>query len=378
MPRRRPSFTLGVEEEYLLVDRDSRDVVSDPPRELFEACKRAAGESLVEPELLRSQIEINTPVCENIGELRHELTRLRRLVADTAAEFGLAPIAASSHPFGHWQSQRPTDKERYQMLSRKMQSLARRMLIGGMHVHVAIEDQELRIELLNQFTYFLPLLLALSTSSPFWDGEDSGLMSYRLTVWDGFPRTGLPERYSSHAEFERHVRILQKAGVIEDATLIWWDLRPSARYPTLESRITDVCTRFDDAVGLAALIQTILHRLYRLAETNMAWQVYPRFLVDQNRWLAMRYGCDRGLIDFGTGELTPVQQWLDQILGLVSEDADMLGTREALEHVRGIPARGTSAHRQLATYRAALEDHGPQAALQAVVDELIDVTVEGL
>ncbi len=380
MPRTAPSFTVGIEEEYLLVNRETRDVVSDPPREIFEQCARLAGEGLVEPELLRAQIEVDTRVCQRISEAREDLARLRGVVAQVADQFGLAPIAASTHPFGRWQEQRHTQKERYQMLSRDMQSLARRMLICGMHVHVGIEDDDLRVELLNQFTYFLPLLLALSTSSPFWEGQNTGLMSYRLPVFDGFPRTGLPEYFASFAEYQQHIGILEKAGVIKDPTVIWWDLRISARFPTLEMRITDVCTFIDDAASLAALTQSLLHYLYRLRGQPMSRQpLYPRFLVDQNRWRAMRYGIDEGLVDFATAAVVPVADWLAQIVEQVREDAAQLDCLEELEGVLDIPKRGTSAHRQIATYQQALaRGASEQEALPAVVDRLIVETTQGL
>jgi len=259
-----PSFTVGIEEEYLLVDRDSRDVAIDPPREILARCKAVAGEGLVESELLRSQIEVGTRVCATVAEARADLARLRRLISEVAGDYGLAPIAASTHPFAEWHLQRQTHKERYDLLFRDMQSLARRLLICGMHVHIGIEDDELRVELLNRFAGYLPLLLALSTSSPFWQGEDTGLKSWRLTVFDNFPRSGLPEHFESYGDYLNHIDILTRAGVLQDASFIWWDLRISARYPTLETRVADICTYLDDTAGIAALTQSILHYLYRM------------------------------------------------------------------------------------------------------------------
>lgn len=379
MGAQQPSFTVGLEEEYLLVDRGTRDVISDPPQEILEKCRTRSQDGFVEPELLRSQIEVDTRVCRTVSEARDDLARLRRIVLQVSHDYGLAPIAASTHPFAHWQVQRHTTKERYLMLSRDMQSLARRMLICGMHVHIGIEDDELRIDLLNQFTHFLPLLLALSCSSPFWEGQNTGLKSYRLPVFDGFPRTGLPERFTSFAEYQHHVEILQKAGVIKDATVIWWDLRPSARYPTLEMRITDVCTSLDDAAGLAALTQSVLHRLYRLRSKHLSWQVYPRFLVDQNRWRAMRYGCDEGLVDFATAEVVPIADLLEELVDMVRQDAEALGCAPQLEHTLRIPRRGTSAHWQIRTYeQACASGASHEEALRAVVDMLIEATAAGL
>ena len=280
MTSQEPSFTIGIEEEYLLVDRQSRDVVSDPPREIFDECAKHANQDVVEPELLRSQIEVETRVCDTVAEARKELAQLRKLASDVCGRYNIAPIAASTHPFAEWHVQRFTDKQRYHTLFRDMQSLARRLMICGMHVHVGIEDDELRVEFLNQFSQFLPLLLALSTSSPFWQGENTGLKSYRLTVFDNFPRSGLPEQFENYADYQSHMAILQKAKVMEDATFIWWDMRISARYPTLENRIADVCTHLDDAMSIAALTQAILHYLYRMHREHKAMPVYSRFLIN--------------------------------------------------------------------------------------------------
>lgn len=291
-----PSFTLGIEEEYLLVDRETRGLVVDPPKTLMAEAEEKLGEQ-VASELLRSQIEIGTKVCTNIQEAREDLARLRRNVIDVADNHGLAPIAASTHPFSEWTAQKHTEKDRYDQLTHEMQGAARRLVICGMHVHVGIEDDELRIDLMNQMAYFLPHLLALSCSSPFWEGRDTGLKSYRLTVFDALPRTGLPERFASHAEYQRHVRVLMDAGLIEDSTRIWWDLRPSAKFPTLETRIMDVCTRVDDSVSLAALLVCIYRMLYRLRTHNQRWRIYTPMLIRENRWRAMRYSFDEGLID---------------------------------------------------------------------------------
>ena len=379
MARREPSFTVGIEEEYLLVDRGSRDVAIDPPREIFAQCQAEAVTGLVEPELLRSQIEVDTRVCETVAEAREDLARLRRIISEVAGNYGLAPIAASTHPFAEWHLQRQTHKTRYDVLFRDMQSLARRLLICGMHVHVGIEDDELRVGLLNLLRAWLPLLLSLSTSSPFWQGEDTGLKSYRLTVFDNFPRSGLPERFDSYGDYLHHIDVLQRAGVLEDATFIWWDLRISARYPTLETRIADMCTQLDDTAAIAALTQSLLHYLYRRQRDGARLPVLSRFLIDQNRWRAMRYGCDEGLVDFTTASVVPVSELLADLLEMVRPDADELGCSREVEHVLGIPVRGSSAHRQLAIYQAALgEGLEPAEALCRVVDWLMEETISGL
>jgi carboxylate-amine ligase len=290
---------------------------------------------------------------------------------------GLAPIAASTHPYARWLDQKHTERERYDMLSTEMQAAARRLLICGMHVHVGIEDNELRIDLMNQFSYFVPHLLALSCSSPFWEGENTGLKSYRLTVFDALPRTGLPERFASWAEYRRHVGVMINAGLIEDATKIWWDLRPSDRYPTLEVRVADVCTRLDDAVTIAAFVVCILRMLYRLRCENQRWRLYAPMLLMENRWRAMRYSFDEGLIDLAKGVVVPLTDLVDELIELIHKDAQDLGCLADVERAREILVRGTSAHRQLRVYEAALAEGASETeALQAVVDMLIEETAQ--
>jgi len=375
-----PSFTLGIEEEYLLVDKTSRDLVSDPPKALLSDCEEALREigGQVSPEFMRSQIEVGTGVCRNIKEARHDLARLRNAIAASAANYGFAPIAASTHPFAEWDAQRHTDKERYNVLVADLQMIAQRMLISGMHVHVGIDDDDLRIDIMNQASYFLPHLLALSTSSPFWRGRQTGLKSYRMSIFDELPRTGLPEHFASYAEFQRTVEVLVNAGLIEDGTKIWWDMRPSSRFPTLELRVTDICPLLDDGIAIAALFLCICRMMYRLRGLNQRWRSYSPFLIMENRWRAQRYGVTNGLVDFGKSELVPFRDLLDEILALVREDAEELNCRVEVEHTRLIVERGTSAERQVAAYetaRAAGSDE--RTALQAVVDLLIAETVRG-
>ena len=373
-----PAFTIGVEEEYLLVDKESRALLIDAPPTLMAEAEEKCG-TQVTSELLRSQIEVGTRVCKNIGEVREDLSRLRSNIIEVADRHGLAPIAASTHPFSLWQDQKHTPKERYDSLTHEMQGAARRLVICGMHVHVGIEDDELRIDLMNQLAYFLPHLLALSCSSPFWGGRDTGLKSYRLTIFDALPRTGLPERFASWAEYQRHINVLMDAGLIEDSTRIWWDLRPSARFPTLETRIMDVCTRLEDTVALTSLLVCILRMLYRLRTRNQRWRIYTPMLIRENRWRAMRYSFDEGMLDLAKGVVIPFEELIDDLLALVSEDAEVLGCEKELADVRQILSRGTSAHRQLKDYElerasgASVED-----SLKAVVDTLIVDTAEGL
>ena len=349
-----------------------------PPDSLMTECE-ARLEGRVSPEFLMSQIEIGTSKCATLAEAAEEIRHLRRCVAEVAGQHGLAPIAASTHPFSVWSEQKHTPKARYDTLARDMQAVARRLLICGMHVHVGLDDDELRIDLMSQAAYFLPHLLALSTSSPFWRGEDTGLKSYRLAVFDELPRTGLPESFDSYGEYRRHVEIMVHAGLIEDATKLWWDVRLSARYPTLEMRVADVCTSYEDGITIAALYLCLLRMLYRLKRSNQRWRVYNNMLVQENRWRAQRYGFDEGLVDFGRGEIVPYADLLEEMIELTWDDAERFGCVAEVRHARDILARGTSAHRQLAVYAKTLEaGAAPQEALKAVVDFLIAETVDGL
>ncbi|MDX1710526.1 MAG: carboxylate-amine ligase [Rhodovibrionaceae bacterium] len=373
-----PSFTIGIEEEYLVVDPESRDLVSELPASLMEECERRL-EGQVTSEFLRSQIEIGTRVCNSIREAREELAHLRRTVIEVTEDHGLSLIASSTHPFAAWNAQKHTDKERYNILARDMQAVARRLVICGMHVHVGLDDDELRIDLMNQVSYFLPHLLAMSTSSPFWRSEDTGLKCYRIAVFDELPRTGLPEIFESWGEFQRHLDILISAGLVEDASKLWWDVRPSARFPTLELRIPDICTRVDDGITVAAVYTCLLRMLYRLKRTNQRWRKYANMLVQENRWRAQRYGIDEGLVDFGKGEIHRYADLLDEILTLTREDQETADCVEECERAREIVRRGTSAHWQLEVYRdARIEGADQMEALRRVVDMLIEETRAGL
>ncbi|MBO9419126.1 carboxylate-amine ligase [Labrenzia sp. R4_2] len=373
-----PSFSIGVEEEYLLVDRASRKIASSPPSELFSACETAL-EGRVSPEFLQCQIEVGTPVCMTLGEVKAELAYFRKTIADEAARHGLAPIAASTHPFAEWTEQPHTDKERYNDLARVMQVVAKRLLICGMHVHIGIEDAELRVDLFNQLTYFLPHLLALSTSSPFWRGRNTGLKSYRLSVFNELPRTGLPPRFESHEDYRHTIDMLVQAGVIEDATKIWWDLRPSDRFPTLEMRVTDVCPCVEDAVAIAALFRCLCRMLYRLRRANQGWRHYSRFLLAENRWQAQRHGSAANLIDFGQKKSIAFKDLVGEISELVAPDAAFFGCEAEIAHIRTIAERGTSADRQLALAGDITEDSLiDRSKLEAVVDQLVHETQHGL
>jgi carboxylate-amine ligase len=377
MTYKEPPFTVGIEEEYLLVHRDTGEVDNDPPQELLKECtERGAGQ--IAPEFLRSQIEVSTCVCRTLAEARADLARLRALIIEVSRQYGLAPIAASTHPFSRSIAQKPTDKDYYSAMALEMQATARRLMICGMHVHVGIDDDDLRIDLMNQLVYFLPHLLALSCSSPFWEGEQTGLKSFRSTVYNSLPRTGLPERFDSYSEFRRHLDMLIRNGLIEDTTKIWWDLRPSSRYPTLETRIMDVCTSIDDSMCLTALTASLVRMLFRLRRANQSWRRYPNLLIAENRWRAMRYSFDAKFLDMAKGELVDFPTLVDEIIALVAEDAEALACSREVAHARKILARGTSAHRQVATYESARSRGASEReALRAVVDFLIAETAAG-
>lgn len=370
-----PSFTIGIEEEYLVVDRETRDLVAEPPPALLERGVAETG-GLLTPEFLQSQLEVGTNKCRSVREAAAEIRELRRTLSNVAAEFGYAIIAASTHPFGDWTAQRFTSKERYDQLAQDHGVVARRMLICGMHVHVGIDDDELRVDLMEQATYFLPHLLALSTSSPFWHGYPTGLRSYRLSIFDGMPRTGLPETFDSWAEYQRHIGVLIDAGQIEDASKIWWDLRPSGRFPTLEMRIADVCTTAAHGASVAALFQSILAMLWQLKRDNQRWRTYSTMLIQENRWRAQRYGIDDGLIDFGLGQVVPCSELVEELIEMLTPAGQRLDCLDELQGVRSIIADGTSAHRQMAIYEAALAEGAEQPdAVRQVVDFLIEETV---
>lgn len=374
---KQPEFSLGIEEEYLLVDEKTFDVAPAPDAFMKE-CQQEL-RTKVSPEFLQCQVEVGTGVCKTVGEARADLANLRRTITGIAQSHGLLVIAASTHPFAAWQQQKFTEKERYRILERDLAGVARRMLICGMHIHVGIDDDDLRIDMMNQIPYFLPHLLALSTSSPFWEGSKTGLRSYRLTVFDNLPRTGLPPEFSSYAEYQRSLDTIIDTGMIEDATKIWWDLRPSARFPTVEVRICDVCPRLEDALAIAALIQSLFRLLYNLRCNNQRWRQYDRFLIAENRWRAQRYGVSQGLIDFGRRSVVGFPELIDEFIELLGFHAESLDCLEELKNVRRIVESGTSADRQIATYEKALSDGAEkEEALREVVRSLAAEFTEGL
>jgi len=373
-----PSWTIGIEEEYLMVERETGDLATRPLDDLMAALQKEL-KDLVRPEFLQSQVEVGTRVCKDIKEARKELAWLRQTVADIGKKFDVAPIAASTHPHAEWDQQAHTDAERYHTFAHDMQAVVRRLIISGMHVHVGIDDDDLRIDLMNQVSYFLPHLLCLSTSSPLWRGHDTGLKCYRISIFDELPRTGLPEFFESYSEYKKHVRALTNVGIIKDATMLWWDVRPAVKFPTLEMRITDVCTTLDDAVAIASLFQCLLRMLYRLRRSNQRWRTYRTMLIDENRWRAQRYGLDGGLVDFGKGKLVGFDDLLEELIDMLSLDAEALNCTEELYSLRHILKRGTSSHRQIEVFNKAKEDGADDLeACRAVAQWLKKETVNGL
>lgn len=374
-------FSFGIEEEYLLVDLETRDVAPEAPRALLAACEQRLGKHFSR-EYMRAQIEFGTAVCTTPAEARRNLLRSRRIIAAVAADCGLAPIAASTHPFARWRQQNHTDAPRYKALAEDLQGLGRRMIINGLHVHVGIESNAERIRLMNELRPFLPILLALSTSSPFWQGEATGLKSYRTAINDATPRKGIPEAFESWRDYQQTIAVLCEAGVIEDATKIWWDLRPSARYPTLEMRITDVCPLVEDGLCIAALFRCLCRYLTRVRQVGnselsrrTSTSRVPLVLINENRWRAQRYGIDRGLIDPQDGRVSSFGEMLDDLLELIADDAAFFDCVYEIEHARTILHRGTSADRQIAKFEQLCEQgQSRTAALIGVVDLLIAET----
>jgi len=379
-----PPLTLGVEEEYQIIEPESRNLHSYITELISQDQSRPSRLNL-KPEFMQSQVEVGSHVCRNVKEVRAEVVRLRRAVSDMAAENGLAIAAASTHPFARWEEQSITEGVRYKELLDDMQGVARRLLIFGMHVHVGFgsepESKDLMVEIMNQARYFIPHLLALSTSSPFWHGRSTGLKSYRSVVFEQLPRTGIPHSFTSWAEYKSYERTLGKVGAFgksDTRAKIWWDIRPHPLFDTLEFRITDICTTVDECVCIAALFQAICAKLLKLRRQNMAWRHYRHMHITENKWRAVRYGINGELIDFGIEEAVPFHFLMEELLELLDDVVDELGSRKEVEYVRTILKEGTSADRQLAVYRQHGGDENNTEALKAVVDNLILETKKGL
>ena len=367
----RPSLSIGIEEEYQIVDPISRELRSYIT-EFIEGDKLLLVEYDMKPELHQSMVELGTPVCATVAEARAELARQRRFICNLAEEKGVAIVAASTHPFSRWSEQPVTPYPRYLGVLEEMQVLAQRLLIFGMHVHIGIEGRAFAIDTMNVVRYMLPHILALSTSSPFWVGRRTGLKSYRSNIFEDFPRSGISDIYRTPADYDNLVQTLVNTGSIPDASKIWWDVRPHHKYPTLEFRVCDICTRMDEAIAIAALFQAMVLWLWKLRQSNVTFRVYRRELIEENRWRATRYGLDGKMIDFGKEAEVPTRQLVRELLDMVSDEIDELGSREFIKPIESMLMHGTSADRQLRVYD---ENHGD---LKAVVDHLIAETKEGL
>ena len=362
-------FTLGIEEEFQIVDPHTRELRSHVS-EILDEGRMLLGEQ-IKPEMIQSQIEVGTGVCKNIQEAREDITRLRSVISTLAHKNGLRIVAASTHPISRWQDQKIFDDDRYELLVQELQTVARSLLIFGVHVHVGVADRERQIHIMNASRYFLPHVLALSTSSPFWMGHNTGLKSYRSEIFKQFPRTDIPDHFDSYPGFERYVELLVKTGCINDGKKIWWDCRPHPYFPTLEFRICDIPTRVDDTIAIAALFQAIVAKLYKLMDSNLGFRLYRRMLIQENKWRAVRYGLEGKLIDFGKNKEVPVVDLIRELLDFVDDVVDELDSRKEIEHIHTILERGTSADEQLRVYKETND-------LKAVVDHLIDLTAENV
>jgi len=341
-------LTIGVEEEYQIID-SSGELHAHIDTLLAAAAPRLGDR--VKREMMQSVVEVGTTICRDVTEARQQLHEMRGTLAELLAPDGMRIACAGTHPTSRWQEQKITDYDRYKMLEEELQDVVRALVIFGLHVHVAIPDPELRIGVLNEARYFLPHLLALSTSSPFWMGRNTGLKSYRSVIWSNFPRTGIPPELSSFDEYENYVELLVKTGSIDNGKKIWWDLRAHPSFPTLEFRVCDMPTRLDETICIAALIQAICARLLQLRSRNLGFRKYMPALIAENKWRAIRYGLDGNLIDFGKQAEVPMRDLAIELLDFVDDVVDDLGSRSAVEYVRTILADGTSADRQVAVYR---------------------------
>src|SRR4030081_3487189 len=341
-------YTLGIEEEFAIVDPQTRELRSHI-HEILEGGKVTLKEQ-VKPEMHQSVVELRTEICQSIVDARTHVTELRSQLAGLAARGGLKIASVGTHPFSHWRDQLITEGERYQEIVKDMQQLARANLIFGLHVHVGIPTRESAIHVMNQARYFLPHVYALSVNSPFWVGQDTGLKGYRLKVFERFPRTGIPDAFESLSEYEDYCKLLVKTRCVDNAKKIWWDIRLHPFFDTLEIRVCDAQSRLDDTLALAAVIQAVIARLHKLQHQNMSFRIYRRRVIDENRWRASRYGLDGKLIDFGRETEVETRKLLEELLEFIDSEVDELGSRREIEHIERIMREGTGADRQLGAW----------------------------
>ncbi len=359
-------FTVGIEEEFQVVDPETRDLKSSIS-EIVESGHDILHDQL-KKEMFQAMVEVGTTVCKDVEEARVEVVRLRKIVSQLAEEAGGRLVAAGTHPFASWQDLDITDDERYASITEQLQDIARSIAVYGLHVHVGVEDRDHAVELMNEARYFLPHILALSVNSPFWRGRNTGIKSYRCVIWGRMPRTGIPDHFRSWDDYRRFVDMLIRTNSIDEPNKIWWDIRPHPKFNTLEFRVCDMPTRVDETVALAALIQAVVAKLARLRAGNLGFRLYPRALIMENRWRAMRYGIDGNLIDFGKGTEVPMRTLAEELLEFVDDVVDDLGSRDAIKTVDTILREGTGADRQLAVFRKTQD-------VRAVVDYLAEETL---
>lgn len=362
-------FTLGIEEEFQIVDPQTRELRSHVS-EILEEGRMLLGEQ-VKPEMIQSMIEVGTGVCLDIQEARADIIKLRGVLSTLVRKQDLMIVAAGSHPFSHWQEQKIYENARYESIVEENQIIARSLLTFGLHVHVGIPNPERAIQIMNAIRYLLPHVLALSTSSPFWLGVNTGLKSYRSEVFAKFPRTGIPDYFESRGAFEQYVELLVKTGCIDDGKKIYWDVRPHPFFPTLEFRICDIPTRVDDTIAIAALFQAMVAKVNKLLDRNLTFRLHHKMLIEENKWRALRYGLDGKMIDFGKGTEVPVRELIRELLEFVDDVIDDLRSRKEIQHIRTILERGTSADEQLRVWHATKD-------INAVVDRLIELTMENV
>jgi glutamate---cysteine ligase / carboxylate-amine ligase len=363
------TYTLGIEEEFAIVDPETRELRSHI-QEILEGGKVLLKEQ-IKPEMHQSVVELGTEICDSISCARDHVIELRSKLAQLAGNSGLKIASVGTHPFSHWRDQLITQGERYQEIVKDMQQLARANLIFGLHVHVGIPNRESAIHVMNQARYFLPHIYALSVNSPFWVGQDTGLKGYRLKVFERFPRTGIPDAFESLSEYEDYCKLLVKTGCIDNPKKIWWDIRLHPFFDTLEVRVCDAQSRVDDTLAIAALIQAVISKLFKLLRKNTTFRVYRRRLLDENRWRASRYGIDGKLIDFGREAEVDARSLLNELLEFVSSEVKELGSEREMAHIERIIREGTGADRQLAAF-ARTQD------MKSVVDQIVAETNEGL
>ncbi|MBU2493963.1 MAG: carboxylate-amine ligase [Bacteroidetes bacterium] len=362
-------FSLGIEEEFQIIDPHTRELKSHI-QQILEEGKMLLKEQ-VKAEMHQSVVETGSNICENIKEARTEVTNLRRKLADVAAAHGLKIGASGTHPFSRWEDQRITDHPRYHGVVEDMQQVARANLIFGLHVHVGIDDKEQAIHIMNAARYFLPHIYALSTNSPFWKGRNTGFKSYRAKIFDRFPRTGIPDHFNSYGEYQSYINLLIKTGCIDDAKRVWWDIRLHPVFNTLEIRICDVPMRVDETIALAALIQAVIAKLHKLLKQNLGFRLYRRLYINENKWRASRYGLEGKMIDFGKQSEVPTPELIHELLEFVDDVVDELGSREEINYVNEILKMGTGARRQLKVWR-------DTNSMEKVVDLIIEETNMGL